>query len=416
MKLNYKQTFLIGLAFLYISAFWQLYDSIIPLILQKSFHLKETLTGIIMAMDNVLALFLLPIFGALSDKTVSRYGKRMPYIVAGTLVSVVALLMMVSANEQRNVGLFIVSLGLVLLAMGTYRSPAVALMPDFTPKSLRSKANAVISLMGTLGGLFTLFTIRIMIPEQENPEYIPVFIAVALLMLLSVTILMVTVNENKMNRIEDPEEIALSDKKLPKEVKKSLLFILFAVFFCFMSFNAVMSAYSRYAERIWQIHGGMFATSLLIFTLVAIVSFVPVGIVAGKIGRKKTIMGGLVILTLVYCLLFLCQKFSPVIYLIFALGGIGFAAFTVNMYPMVVDMSRSANVGRYTGYYYTFAMAAQIVTPILSGTLLEYISYVTLFPYAAFFSLLSLSAMVFVQHGDSKPKKKITIESFAADD
>ena len=199
-------------------------------------------------------------------------------------------------------------------------------------------------------------------------------------------------------------------------MKKSLVFILAAVFFCYMSFNALTSAYSRYVERIWHIQGGAFAGSLLVFTLVAIVSFIPVGIAAEKIGRKKTILCGLVILTLVYCLLFLLQNYSAAIYFIFALGGIGFAAFTVNMYPMVVDMSKSADVGRYTGYYYTFAMAAQIFTPILSGMFLEHISYKTLFPYAAFFSLLSLGAMIFVRHGDSKPKQKISLESFAADD
>ncbi len=414
MKLNYKQTVLIGLAFLYISAFWQLYDTLIPLILQKSFHFKETLTGTIMAMDNVFALFLLPFFGALSDRTNSRYGRRMPYIVGGTLFSIVALMVMISAGEQKNAVLFIASLGMVLLGMGIYRSPAVALMPDYTPKPLRSKANAIISLMGTVGGLFALFAIRIMVPQQENPEYMPVFVVVALVMFCSLIVLMTTIHENKMTRIVDVSEESATENKLPREVKKSLLFILLAVFFCFMSFNAVMSAYSRYAERIWQIRGGTFAGSLVVFTLVAIVSFIPIGIVAEKIGRKKTIMCGLVVLTLVYCLLFLCQQYSIAIYFAFAFGGIGFAAFTVNMYPMVVDMSKSANVGRYTGYYYTFAMAAQIVTPIVSGTLLEYVSYITLFPYAAFFSLLSLGAMVFVQHGDSKPKQKVTLESFAS--
>lgn len=416
MKLNYKQTFFIGLAFLYISAFWQFYDSIIPLILQKTFHFKETLTGVIMAMDNVLALFLLPLFGALSDKTVSRYGKRMPYIVVGTLVSIVALLLMVFANEQKSVGLFIFSLGIALLGMGVFRSPAVALMPDFTPKPLRSKANGVISLMGAIGGLFTLLAIHFLIPQQENPKYMPVFVAVALLMLVCLAILMVTVRENKMTPVHDVEEETKTGGKLPKDVKKSLVFILAAVFFCYMSFNALTSAYSRYVERVWHIQGGAFAGSLLVFTLVAIVSFIPVGIAAEKIGRKKTILCGLVILTLVYCLLFLLQNYSAAIYFIFALGGIGFAAFTVNMYPMVVDMSKSADVGRYTGYYYTFAMAAQIFTPILSGMFLEHISYKTLFPYAAFFSLLSLGAMIFVRHGDSKPKQKISLESFAADD
>lgn len=160
-------------------------------------------------------------------------------------------------------------------------------MPDFTPKPLRSKANGVISLMGAIGGLFTLLAIHFLIPQQENPKYMPVFVAVALLMLVCLAILVVTVRENKMTPVHDVEEETKTGGKLPKDVKKSLVFILAAVFFCYMSFNALTSAYSRYVERIWHIQGGAFAGSLLVFTLVAIVSFIPVGIAAEKIGRKK---------------------------------------------------------------------------------------------------------------------------------
>ncbi len=419
MKLNYKRTIFIGLAFLSISAFWQIYDSLIPLILQNTFHLKETLVGTIMATDNVLALFLLPIFGSISDKTNTRIGKRMPFILLGTFISVVFLMFIPVASYRNNLALFIISLGIVLIAMGTYRSPAVALMPDFTPKPLRSKANAIINLMGTLGGVFALVTIRFLIPNEANPNYLPVFISVAALMVASVLILLFSVKENKLKRVEEePKENVRHDASgsLDKNVKKSLYFMLITVFFCYMSFNAIMSAFSRYALKIWGLGGGTFANSLLVFTFFAIAAFLPVGILAGAIGRKKTVMIGILILSSVYFVAYLCTAFSFVIYFVFAFAGIGFAAITVNTYPMVVDMSKSADVGKYTGYYYTFSMAAQIATPILSGMLLEHISYRTLFPYALFFSVLSFITLIFVRHGDSKPEKSIGIEQFAAED
>lgn len=418
MTLNYKRTFYIGLAFLSISAFWQIYDSLIPLMLQTSFHLKDTIIGGIMALDNVLAIFMLPLFGAFSDKTNTKIGKRMPYILAGTIIAVIFMLIIPVSAYKDNLILFIVSLGIVLISMGTYRSPAVALMPDFTPKSLRSRANAIISLMGTVGGIFALVSIRVLIPNVQAPDYLPVFIAVAAVMVISVIVLVLTIKENKIQRyLDDAEEdIGNTSASMPKDVKKSLFFMLVAVFFCFMSFNAIMSAFSRYAVKVWGLGGGTFANSLLVFTIFAIAAYMPAGIIAGTIGRKNTVIIGLIILSAVYFFAFLITSFSAAIYVVFAFAGIGFAAITVNAYPMVVDMSKSSDVGKYTGYYYTFSMAAQIVTPILSGFFLEHVSYRTLFPYAMFFSVLSIITILFVKHGDSRPEKSVSLESFAADD
>ena len=418
MTLNYKRTFYIGLAFLSISAFWQIYDSLIPLMLQTSFHLKDTVIGGIMAVDNVLAIFMLPLFGTYSDKTNTKIGKRMPYILAGTTVAVIFMLIIPTAAYKDNLTLFIISLGVVLISMGMYRSPAVALMPDFTPKSLRSRANAIISLMGTVGGIFALVSIRILIPNVDDPDYLPVFIAVAVVMVISVIVLVFTIKENKIQRYIDVTEgnSGSASSAMPKNVKKSLFFMLMTVFFCFMSFNAIMSAFSRYAVKVWGLGGGTFANSLLVFTISAIAAYMPAGIVAGTIGRKNTVIIGLVLLSAVYFFAFLITSFSAAIYVVFAFAGVGFAAITVNAYPMVVDMSRSSDVGKYTGYYYTFSMAAQIVTPVLSGFFLEHVSYRTLFPYAMFFSVLSIITIMFVKHGDSRPEKSVNLESFAADD
>ena len=192
MKLNYKRTVLIGLAFLSISAFWQMYDNIIPLILKNTFGMGETVTGVIMAGDNVLALFLLPFFGALSDKVNTRIGKRMPFILMGTAMAVILMMLLPFADRTHNLVLFVVALSVLLISMGTYRSPAVALMPDLTEKPLRSKGNAIINLMGAIGGVYTLVMIKVMVGEGDTPNYYPLFISVAVFMVICVSILFIS--------------------------------------------------------------------------------------------------------------------------------------------------------------------------------------------------------------------------------
>lgn len=419
MKLNYKRTFFIGLAFLSISAFWQLYDNIIPLILHNTFNLGETMTGTIMALDNLLAIFLLPIFGALSDKIRTPLGKRTPFIIVGTVIAVIIMFLIPYADQNRNFPIFFVSLGAVLIAMGTYRSPAVALMPDLTPKPLRSKANAVINLMGAVGGIFTLIMISLLIPKEDNPSYAAVFLSVALLMISSVIILVITIKENKLDKeinIDegvdqlDPEnKTSLENEQMTPEVMKSLRFLLVSVFLWFTAYNAITTAFSRYALKVWNLQGGSFANALMVAMGAAIISFIPIGIISSKAGRKNTIIVGITVMSLSYFFGFLFTSYSFMINVVFAFTGIGWAAINVNSYPMVVEMSRSSDVGKYTGLYYTFSMAAQIFTPIFSGFLLENISYRTLFPYSLVFSLLSLCTMIFVKHGDSKPPKKQSI-------
>ncbi len=424
MKLNYRRTFFVGLAFMSISAFWQLYDNIVPLILKNTFGLGETLTGGIMAIDNVLAIFLLPVFGALSDRTSTRFGKRMPFIIFGTILAVISMLLIPIADLSKNFTLFFVALGVTLIAMGSYRSPAVALMPDLTPKELRSTGNAVINLMGAVGGIFALAMISLLISKSGTPNYLWVFLAVALFMVISVLVLTLTIKENKLSKeiraeaIVDEEGLSDDrDHEMPKDVKRSLNFILASIFLWFTAYNAVTTAFSRYAIKVWELKGGSFANALMVAMAAAIVSFIPVGIISSKIGRKKTIIIGISLITLSYFVGFLFLNYSPMINIVFALTGIGWASINVNSYPMVVEMSRSFDVGKYTGIYYTFSMAAQIFTPVFSGFLMEHISYRILFPYAVVFSLLSLCTMLFVKHGDSKPpSKKSKLEHFDVED
>ena len=212
MKLNYRRTFLIGLAFLSISAFWQMYDNIIPLILQNTFRIGETITGVIMAADNVLALFLLPIFGAISDKVDTKFGKRIPFIAGGTVLAVTFLMILPVADRKVNLVLFVVALFALLVSMGLYRSPAVALMPDLTPNKLRSKGNAIINLMGAVGGVYTLIMIKLLVGKGERPDYTPLFVSVAALMVIAVGILVITIQEKKVKAKVEAEVKAYEEK------------------------------------------------------------------------------------------------------------------------------------------------------------------------------------------------------------
>ena len=176
MKLNYKRTMLVGLAFLSICTFWQMYDFTVPLVLKNTYGLNDTWAGVVMAMDNVLALFLLPYFGALSDRCKAKMGRRMPFILLGTFLAVLFTVSLPAVIGMNSLPVFLVVLGLLLISMGLYRSPAVALMPDVTPKPLRSKGNAVINLMGTVGGMLTLALNNVAIRHivAENGETVSV--------------------------------------------------------------------------------------------------------------------------------------------------------------------------------------------------------------------------------------------------
>lgn len=428
MKLNYKRTFFIGLAFMSISAFWQMYDNIVPLILQNTFSMDETLIGTIMAMDNVLAVMLLPFFGTLSDKVDTKWGKRTPFIVVGTALAVSLMLILPYADLTGNLILFVVSLGLVLIAMGLYRSPAVALMPDLTPKPLRSKANSIINLMGALGGVYTLILISFLVGKGDHPNYYPLFLGVAFLMVMAVILLLVTTNEKKLaaqiiaeygEDKDEKEEVVqeAAKEELPKDVKRSLTMILISIFLWFAAYNAVTTAFSRYAQKVWHLEGGGFANCLMVATVAAILSYIPIGIIAEKIGRKKSIMIGLCLMFGSFFSCIFVTEYTPLINLGFVAIGMGWAAIGVNSLPMVVQICKAGDVGKYTGLYYTFSMSAQIITPVLSGWLLGNVSYRTLFPYSCVFTALAILTMSQVKHGDVVvPSKKSMLEHFDVED
>ena len=439
MKLDNKRTILTGLAFLSICAFWQMYNSIVPLILTNTFHLNETYSGAIMAADNILALFLLPLFGSISDRTNTKIGKRMPFVLFGTGLAIILMNILpiidnsyAAAPSTFKTISFVVVLGLLLVAMGTYRSPAVALMPDITPKPLRSKANAIINLMGALGGVIYLGVAAVMYPNSKvanlaHVNYQPLFIVVASIMFVAVAVLFLTVKEPKLveeqRKLEaqHPEwNLAEDDgsghEALPKNVKKSLGFLLCSIALWFIGYNAVETWFTTYVSQVMGQALGGASTCLLIATGGAVISYIPIGILASKFGRKKTIMSGIVLLAacfgLGYYLTTTYSSINLIMFIVFALVGLAWAAINVNSLPMVVEMCKGSDIGKFTGYYYTFSMAAQVVTPVVAGYLMRNISYTALFPYAAAFVAMSFVTMLFVKHGDNKPEAKKGLDAF----
>ena len=510
MKLNYKRIILVGFAFFLIQAFWQAYDNTIPMILTNKFGMSQAWSGAIMALDNVLALFMLPLFGAISDKHHSKWGRRTPFLVVGTLIAAVMLIALsfvdnaqlhhisdvaaiddpaaletiydreadetlltpggqkfvlsrqftkeeftqirsqitvdgaavtnpdytnyvmparqacawdATAESPVTLVFFIALLLVILVSMAVFRSPAVALMPDVTLKPLRSKANAVINLMGSAGGILVLVLGMVFATSAVRNSlmsYTGYFAVIAAIMLAALVVFMLTVRENEWAAemqqqsvelgLEDKEEAATGERKLSVDEVKSLIFLLLSIVLWFFGYNAVTSKYSVYASNI--LHKD-YNLTLIIAQAAAIISYLPVGFIASKVGRKKTILAGVVMLTAAFTTASFMSAESPTMLMnaMFALAGIAWATINVNSFPMVVEMCSGGNVGKYTGFYYTASMAAQVATPMLSGLLMDRMGMHVLFPYAAVFTALAFVTMLFVRHGDSKPEVKRGLEA-----
>ena len=521
MKLNTKRTIFVGFAFFLISLFWQAYDATIALTLTNKFGMNQFWSGVIMALDNILALFLLPLFGTLSDKHKGKSGRRTPFIRFGTAVAAIALVALsfvdnmqldlikdistvddpaalsviydtqsekelqtpdgtkfvlkdlfskekfvairstddVKDVTNRDEGkapytsyvvparqayaadqtaanpvplvIFVIVLLVLLVAMGIFRSPAVALMPDVTLKPLRSKANAIINLMGNAGGIIVLllgmgFAFGISKVNNAMMSYTPYYLVIAGTMIAALVIFLCTVREKEWAAqmqsdairygIEEADENQTGEqKKLSGSQAFSLICILLSVALWYFGYNAVTSKYSVYAPNVLQMG---YSETMLIAQACAIVSYLPAGMIASKVGRKKTILVGVAMLAVAFGAASFMNAGSPpwLMYIMFALAGIAWATINVNSFPMVVEMCTGSNVGKYTGFYYTASMAAQTVTPMFSGFLMDKMGMTVLFPYASIFVALAFVTMMLVKHGDAKIVTKKGLEALNIED
>lgn len=430
LKLNYARTFYIGFAFFAILLIWQLYNHYSPLYLDALLKAKLTnedhrwyIIGIIMAMDNLFALFMLPLFGYLSDKTRTKYGKRIPYIVIGMILSILVFPLISVAYLLSSLWGVILAMGAVLIIMNIYRSPAVALMPDVTPKPLRSKANGIINLVGYLGailggGISMIFKFT----DQNNNYIVPSLIGSAL-MFIALVILIFKINENKIleetaldmqigEELSETTEKIEENKPLSKADKRNLIILLVATFLWFASFNAVETFLSVYSKNVFG-DSSVAGTAVIILTFSSIIIFIPAGILSTKIGRKNTVIIGLLTIILAVVILIFQTKFNIIAIIAFALAGIGWASINVNSYPMLVEMTHQANIGRYTGLYYTSSMAAQSLTPIVAGAVMTFFSGPEpLFKYSTIVMVLALLVFIFFKTPKKQLQAKKGLEAF----
>ena len=339
------------------------------------------------------------------------------------------------ANPLSLIG-FIATLLVVLIAMATFRSPAVALMPDVTIKPLRSKANAIINLTGTAGGILVLVLGMVFATSKNHyMQYTGYVVAVTAIMATGLIVFLLTVKEplwvkemeEESRRLDategtsadeaKSEEMTEPAKKLTRPELISLLLILASVALWYIGYNSITSKYSVYASNILHFD---FNFTLIIAQAAAIVSYIPVGIIASKIGRRKTILAGIILLASAFFIGNFITANTPefVMFPVFILAGMGWATINVNSFPMVVELAKGGDVGKYTGYYYTASMAAQIVAPILSGLLYDWFGMrLVFFAFGTLFVALSFVTMFFVKHGDAKPLAKASVlENLDVDD
>lgn len=632
LKLDYPQTFKVGFAFAIIMLFWTAYDFVVPLLLEHAYGLPSWARGLIMGLDNLLSLFMLPLFGKLSDnakgKLVKKWGRRTPFIVIGTVCAVVlmvfvpvatlkqqakaqdltasieaklnddtfmqplledwydnavagkegsanycdltylnnnkvtrdqfvalrydskmtskkAVLNMLGAttyyydgevvedlsatsptgktyqqiidsnaaykkyvaagmnnyisNEVhekctkaadgsgiKSLVVYMVILLLVLIAMATFRSPAVALMPDVTPKPLRSQANAIINLCGGIGGAIAFLIYTVVLFGQRLENYVIIFGSVAAGMLLLLAGFLALVNERKMvakcqeickeyeiddfadgenpeaekfaeelihegdaeynldskpdgevqelvngtakeeiapETLEFAQQVVENTKKKRQSLKelwagksdlekgrlKSFLLILASIFMWFMGYNAVSSNLSIYTTKSLNLSAGIASIISGVSMGISAIAFIPVGYMAAKIGRRKSIMIGFGMAVVSFVLI--CFSVRPsdkaavpaVLFALFYLiAGFGLIIANVNTFPMVTELSTAETVGQYTGYYYVATMSAQAITPAIGGAIMDAGGNQYLFLYSAVCIVIAIVLMLFVKHGDSK--------------
>lgn len=467
LKLNYKNTFLMGLAFFVILMLWQLYNHYCPLFLSELLEKQtgksnELLVGCIMAVDNLFAIFLLPIFGTLSDKTNTKWGKRMPYILLGMLCSAIVFpLIAVLYYIGSLVGVILVML-LILVIMNIYRNPAVALMPDLTPKPLRSKANGIINLVGYIGAVCGAVLTMFLKIENGKEKAIIAFVIASVLMIVAMITLYFTIKERKIAEsvkedLELGEKLSSSmekiedDKPLSKADKKNAIILLLSVLFWFISFNAVETFNSLFFYNQFG-NSGIASTITIVLTFSSIFTFLLSLNLPSKIGRKNTVVIGLgcIILGFILILTFLAANniftkevhelygitnkeiykdfgfeniqeyisenklslpFNLIpLYLCYVLCGIGWALINANSYPMMVEISSSKNIGKFTGYYYTFSMLAQTITPMAVGAWMysSPSSTKVLYIYSAITMVIAAIIFVFFKENRKNVKQNLS--------
>ncbi len=400
-KLDYPKTILIGFGFFAVSIAWSMYNANVPLMLEK-FISSATVIGLVMSIDNIFAVLLQPLFGSLSDRTRSRRGRRMPYLLVGIPLSVLFFVLIPFCDAVWSIMAAVI---LFNFTMSIWRTPAIALMPDVTPPRLRSRANGVINLMGGIGSILAFLLGGLLFGLGGMP--LPFFFS-GLIMLAAWLTMMFLVKEPPLppEAYETPKKAESSESAtLSKEGERganlSLFLILLAIFFWFVSINSIETYFTLYASNVLKLEAGDAMVTLAFFAVAFVVSALPAGIVGTKFGRKKTIMTGLIGLAVLLSAAYFLRDLW-VIRCCLVLAGFFWGLVNINSLPMVVEIAKSSRIGKYTGYYYFFSQAASIASPLLFGLIQDLTrNYSNLFIYSPVGILCAILCMVFVRHGEA---------------
>lgn len=381
MKLDIKKTFLLGLGFFSVSLVWPLYNNYVPIFLRDFFD-SQFLINLVMTLDNLLAVSLIPLIASLSDRTHTRFGRRMPYLMVGIPLAAISFIFLPNYTSFISFMLIITVLN---FSMAIFRAPTVALMPDITPAPLRSKANGIINFMGGLASVFVLIGGSILYRTNKS---LP-FIFTAVLMFFALGMLLKFIKEPNIGEKAAEERISIraSVKAIVHDADKSTLYILIAIFFWFVGYQAVEATFSNYCVQFLGLNEadsglilGFFALSFLIFSI-------PSGFIGSKIGKRKAILIGLIGDTIVFLLLTLIGTlipFNQVLMMgLMMIGGFFWAMININSYPMVVERTTEEKIGTFTGLYYFSSSLAAITGPLVLGGIIDLTSFVATFIFTA---------------------------------
>lgn len=434
-KMKWGRAILISLPFFALTMFWQAYDYIVPLMLSKHYSLSTTAYSVIMSIDNVVALIFLPLFGILSDRIHGKMGRRSPLILFGTVGGLLGLFIMNYADGKAVAGentfvLFMIALVIAVFFMSLYRSPSAALVADCFIRPQRTKANATLNLMGALAGvIFSIIGKRLIFAVNGIPIFTKCVYFAILIMVIASALYFLFTRENKfVAQVEEQnKQLGLIDEKtdtkdktltkLSKEETKSLWFILASVFMAYMAYNGFNTHYTNYLLTYLE-QPASWTSPYLLKVLLAMIMMIPAALVATKIGRRKSCIIGAIICAIGYFGVFtVTPATAKMLYIWFIISAIGFPMLSINLGPMVLELGKDCDSGRYMGYYYIATTVAQIITPTFASLFINVSGYKILGIYAGIFSVLTVLTSIMVKHGDAKPVLATAVdEAISADD
>jgi len=415
MKLNYPKTFLLGFGFFGVSVLWAVYNAFVPIFLSQRFGLEPGIIGFIMTLDNIAALLIQPPIGALSDRLRTPIGRRMPFILVGAPIAAVAFAFVPMAQA---LPLFIASIMTMLLAMAVYRTPVIALMPDITPSAFRSQANGVINFMGGIGAIIAFLAGASL---YESSPSLPFWVGAALVLVASALVLIFIREPRAYDEVPEQEAGVIRNLKIiAADPDRSALRLLLAIFFWFLGYTAIEAFFTLYGVNHLGLSEAESARQLGDLSLFFVLTAIPSGLIAARIGRRVTISAGIVLLgSLLLVIFFLPPAVLTtaltklpvlgtvrVISVLLMAGGVAWALININSLPMVVDAAPQDRLGTYTGLYYFFSTLAAVAGPITNGWLVQLTgnNYNGVMLAAPVFMLAALVCMWGVKRGEALTK------------